>query len=111
MNIPKPIVVIVVVLTLAAFSTLSYFAITAYDRANHTSIQACNEVELVKTALRETIEQEATFTATSKVRTAQEKKEGEETYNEILTRFSPHQCGTMKGKHGRNTTGKAHQKQ
>lgn len=101
-------VIIISVLAVIVGLTGSFIAVIAIDKVDGKATRGCQEIEVVKTALRETIEQAATFTATSKVRSPAEKVAGQREYNEILARFKPNSCG---GTHGTRFTpsSKSHQ--
>lgn len=115
MYIPKVLLVFVVSFTLTAFAVLGYFSITAFERSNGSIVQNCEEIELVKSALRETIEQSKRFVQSSKVRSPTEKKASEEYYAEVLDKFHERKCSTplpqRKLPHARIVPRKTHSQQ
>lgn len=55
-------------------------------------LEDCHEIELVKTGLRETLEESDRFASSSHVRTAQEKREITTFYRDALGRLKPRHC-------------------
>lgn len=55
-------------------------------------LQDCREIELVKTGLRETLEESDRFARSSRVRTPQEKTEIAMFYHDALGRLKPRHC-------------------
>lgn len=108
MFISKRFIILLIILGMASFAVLGYLAVTAYDRVgvayvrvNQNSVTNCKEIELVKGAVRATIEQSQKFVQTSHVRTAGEKAASDKYYTEVLARFSARNCEKPnKEKHG-----------
>lgn len=92
MYISKALLVLIVTLTLAAFAVLGYYSITAFDRVNGASVTNCKEIELMKGAVRATIEQAQKFVQSSHVRSTGEKSASDKYYTEVLARFSARNC-------------------
>jgi hypothetical protein len=55
-------------------------------------LEDCREIELVKTGLRETLEESDRFASTSRVRTPREKLEMAVFYRDALGRLKPRHC-------------------
>lgn len=106
-----------IVAILLAIGANTVFAVRAFDKSETSIVINCKEIEVVKTALRETIEQSANFTSSSPVRSKNEKSEAEIFYNEVLSRFKARNCESgklkaeSKGKHARTSPKSPHKKQ
>lgn len=88
----KNILNVLATLAVLLSGAAGFFSVLAYERVHKGEVVNCEEIEVVKTGLRETIEQEAKFTNTSRVRTTLEKTKAETAYNEILARFKARKC-------------------
>lgn len=86
------LIIFCTVLILAALGVNALFTRGAYHHTDSEGVVNCQEVEKLKAALRETIEETSRFTQSSHVRSDTEKAGSEVYYNHVLNRFEPRHC-------------------
>lgn len=82
-------IIVVLVLVTPVAGVLSVIAL--HDTKN-TTTQNCQQIETVKDALRQTLNESKSQVLTSKIRTPAEKLKTTEYYNHVLGLFAPRRC-------------------
>jgi hypothetical protein len=80
------------IVLLLAIAINTFFGVTAYDRTGVKANANCQEIEVVKTGLRETLEEAQLFVQTSPVRSATDKAQSLKFYDDALARLAPRKC-------------------
>lgn len=67
-------------------------AVFAYTQLGRNQVTNCQQIEVVKTGLRETLQEAENFVTSSPVRSAVEKRQAIEFYGDALGRLKPRHC-------------------